>query len=790
MISRKRFSYLWIILIGLVSLGGLFLLVRGLQPDPPPARKFQKLLRSRRAAGRPNIILVTLDTTRADHLSIYGNKSVETPHLEQLAREGILFEQCVSSSPFTLPSHCSILTGLLPTYHGVRINGNTALADSHLTLAEKLGESGYRCGAFIGAFVLDGRWGLKQGFHHYDDQFDLEKYKRLDLGLVQRRGDVVVDAALHWMNEQKEVPFFAWIHLYDPHVPYEPPEPYLSRYSGRGMPGLYDGEIAFMDEQIGRIDRWMKELPHSADTVMALIGDHGEGLGEHGETTHGYYIYDYAVRVPLLLVTSIPRLQGIRVPAQVRTIDLYPTLLEAVGISLPEPLHGQSLLPLVFAPKQGQSRPAYSESLAPNIQFGWSPLYSLRKYPLKFIEAPRPELYELENDPGELSDIKLKRSVEMKRMQQELKRLIEETGRGAPPTQVADLDRETMNRLASLGYLGSTTTTASIESGQKLADPKDKYAVYEAVTQASEWIAQEKITEAVAVLENALREDPAITQARLFLATCYQKQKRLAEAKAQLDVILQSDSNHIQSLITLANILLQERKEDDVLAICRKAIAVDPKSSQAYMLIGDIYLGRKDYAEALPNVQKAVDIQPKMTQSRQNLAICLIGLHRYSEAETILRSIVAEHDRFPLARFHLALLQEEQGRFEEAKKLYREEIDHYPKAYNARFNYGKLLLREGDLPGYLSQMEEVISLAPQQPQGYLFLARGLVNDGIQLDRAEELVRKGLSLAGGDELLTLGYLLLADIYSRRGDADSAADALAKARRFQKQKGVTS
>jgi arylsulfatase A-like enzyme len=216
----------------------------------------------RRWAGlgvdKPNVVLITLDTTRADHLGCYGYPLPTSPNADALAARGVLFANASSVAPLTQPAHSSILTGMQPTYHGVRVNGATALGQSQEALAEVLSPRGYETGAFVGAFVLDGRWGLNQGFGHYDDRFDLKKYKHLDLGTVQRPGNEVMDAALAWLEGRKQGPFFAWIHLYDAHTPYEPPEPFLSKLGGRGLVGLYDGEIAFADEQVGRLSYWLR----------------------------------------------------------------------------------------------------------------------------------------------------------------------------------------------------------------------------------------------------------------------------------------------------------------------------------------------------------------------------------------------------------------------------------------------------------------------------------------------------------------------------------------------------
>ena len=252
---RPRRRLLLLALLGPLLAVAAVLLVPRFAGGPSGA----KISRSWAARGveKPNVVLITLDTTRADHLGCYGGTAAQTPALDALAREGVLFEQAAAAAPLTLPAHATIMTGMYPTYHGVRVNGNTALGDEQTTLAEVLAGQGYRCAAFVAAFVIDGRWGLKQGFEHYDDQFDLKKYKHIDLGAIQRPGNEVVDSALAWLEARKPGPFFTWIHLYDPQTPYEPPEPYRSQYAGRGMAALYAGEVAFMDEQVGRISSWL-----------------------------------------------------------------------------------------------------------------------------------------------------------------------------------------------------------------------------------------------------------------------------------------------------------------------------------------------------------------------------------------------------------------------------------------------------------------------------------------------------------------------------------------------------
>jgi arylsulfatase A-like enzyme/tetratricopeptide (TPR) repeat protein len=762
---------------GAVIVAALLWVVLGLHRSP--AKRVEGLW-AQRGVKKPNVILFTLDTTRADHLGCYGYPNVRTPNLDALAGQGVLFEQAASATPLTLPSHCTIMTGMYPTRHGVRINGNTALGDEQMTLAEVFSAQGYQTGAFIAAFVLDGRWGLKQGFQYYDDHFDLKKYKHLDLGAVQRPGNEVMDAALGWLEGQKDKPFFAWIHLYDPHMPYEPPEPYRSEYGPRGLTGLYDGEIAFMDAQIGRCVDWLARNSLVKNTVILLVGDHGEALGSHGERTHGFFIYDYAVHVPLIVVTPLPDLRGKRVASQVKTADVFPTLLELAGISSPGKAQGRSLLPTMFRPGRKDGVYAYSESLAPNLQFGWSSLHSLRTEHYKYIDAPAAELYDISQDGDEQTNLCQQHPDIARKMKADLDRLMAETSQGAPAPQAANLDKDTVERLAALGYLGAPVRAKKATGGSvPLADPKDKLQVFESVQRGGELIMEEKYAEAAAVLESALREEATIPQALLLLATSYKELGRKEEAKAKLDTVLKEDPENVQALISLANILIEDGRVEDAVALCKRTVAVDEKNVQAFMLMGEIYIVQKDNAQALPYLEKAVEIQPKLTQNRLSLAACLVELKQYDRAEPVLRDIVRENSKFPKAQYNLGLLLEGQGKWQESREAYSNEIAIHPQDFQAHFNLGRILLRLGDRAGYMSEMREVIKIAPKKAEGYLFLARGLLLEKAPLDEIQTAVEKGLSLAGTPDLQALGYFLMADVFNRRKQPDRARAALEKA-----------
>lgn len=748
----------------------------------PERREVVRRLWARHGVERPNLLLVTLDTTRADRLGAYGYRGADTPHLDGLAERGVLFTQAASPAPLTLPAHASIMTGTYPTYHGVRVNGNTALSRAQTTLAETLAQAGYRTGAFVGAFVLDGRWGLDQGFSEYDDRFDLRKFDRLDLAGVQRPANEVVDAALAWLAERGPEPFFAWVHLYDPHTPYEPPEPFRSRYGSRGLAGLYDGEIAFADQQLGRILSWLRGEDLEGETVVVVLGDHGESLGSHGEASHGYYVYDYALHVPLLVSVPLEGLRGVRVDSQVSSVDVLPTVLELLGLQAPEPIHGRSLVPAMLDPDGEREGVAYGESMAPRLQFGWSSLHSLRTTRYKLIRAPRPELYDLREDPDERTDVIAHEPLVAERLMARLDRLMAETARGAPEPESADLDRETLEGLAALGYVGGPVAAPDADASRPLADPKDKLEVFNAVQRAGELLGESDYAAAAEILEPALREEPRMPQARLMLGSAYSELGRAEEAKGQFDAVLKDDPQSVQALIGMANLLMGEGRGDDVIALCRRTLSLDERNTQAHVLLGEVYIGRGQPGQALPHFEQAVEIQPKLTQNRLNLAGALIDVGERDRAHELLRRIIAEYPRFPHAHFNLGLLLEERDRPLEARAAYEAEIAAYPDHYKARFNLAEILLRLGDLDGARGQLREVIRIAPGRAEGHLLLARSLLSEPAALDEVEGLVEKGLSLADTREMKALGWLLMADVYSRRREPDRMSEALAKARRY--------
>jgi len=412
-----------------------------------------------------NVLIVTIDTTRADVLSAYGANRVETPALDRLAREGVVFEQATSTVPLTLPAHCSLFTGLFPPHHGVRDNAAAALAEAPTTLAEALHAQGFRSGAFVGSAIVDARRGLDQGFDAYSDGQRENRNPKL-----RRPANVVVDEAVEWMTRQDASPFFAWVHLYDAHAPYSLPEPYRTMYED--VP--YLGAIAFIDAQLARLLKVVDQRRLAGRTLVVVVADHGESLGEHGEDSHGIFLYQSTLQVPMIV--RAPGLVPHRVSDVVRIVDIMPTVLDFVRVS-PPAMDGVSLLPLMTGKVEHVDLDAYSESLYPR-RFGWGELHALRAGRFKFVSAPRPELYDLEKDPTEQRNIYRQRTDLAAMMRATLERMSQSA---AVVHDSDDLDPEAAERLASLGYVGQTRGVRHDSPGEWLDDPKDCISAYNTI---------------------------------------------------------------------------------------------------------------------------------------------------------------------------------------------------------------------------------------------------------------------------------------------------------------------
>jgi arylsulfatase A-like enzyme/Tfp pilus assembly protein PilF len=728
-----------------------------------------------------NVVIVTADTLRADKLACYGNTGIATPHLDGLAASGVLFEHATTVTPLTLPAHSSIFTGTYPMYHGVRDNGGYYLDTAQITLAEILKEQGYSTGAFVAAFVLDSRWGLDQGFDRYFDDFDLSKYEQVSLDSVQRRGDEVLDKALEWMDTVRSQRFFSWIHFYDPHTPFDPPEPYRSRYQGVRW-GLYDGEVAFVDDLVGRLTDWLDDKGLSDNTIVVFMGDHGESLGDHREINHGFFIYDATIAVPLILKTPYRKLQGRRVDAQVRSIDVMPTLLDLLGFEAPEAVQGESLLDLCAGRDDDLGLVAYSESLYPRHHYGWSDLKSIRDGTFHFIDSPRPELYDVHADPSEKNNLAEVRPDEVRDLERRLEEIVERySAEGIEDKGPETLDRETEAQLAALGYLGGPSKI-NVDPTAPLADPKDKIEAFNLIKQAGSDSSEGRLEDAFAKIRRVLADDPNILEAHLILGNLYNKQNEPDKAIEAYKEALARDPEYKSALFSLATTYQEMGREDDAAAGFQRVLELDPRNSRAYIMLARIHANRKEHDQAVELLSKAVELGGEMAPTHNLMAECYIELGMLSEAEKEVLRALEMQEKLPTAHYNLALIREERGDIRGAIEAYEKEIEIAPKNDKAHFNLAKLYGSTGRPEKQMEHLLKAVEANEKLAEAHLYLAKMYLDRG-ELDHAVSSAKRGIELGPDREMAPLGHFILADAYNRLGRIREAEEEVAKAHRLQ-------
>ena len=569
------------------------------------------------AATGKSLLLVTLDTTRADHLACFGAKGAETPNLDALAARGVRFEQALACVPLTTPSHASLLTGLYPPDHGVRNNGEAPLAPEQATLAELLAARGYDTAAFVSAFVLDTRYGLDQGFAHYDDRMPRpEGATAGDTvfgGTTERPGNLTTDAFQAWLAARDgKRPFFAWIHYYDAHDPYLPPPPFDAKFRGRE----YAGEIAFVDSEIGRVLRALEDAGLASRTMVSVVADHGESLGQHGESTHGRTLYEEAMRVPWILAPAASDARevaggpgaGVAVTDVVSIVDVMPTLLDLLGSDTPEGLDGESLLRGPLA----RDRAVYLETLMPLFNNGWAPLFALRTRDLKYVKAPRAEFFRLTQDPFELSgaDPTVTEARELAR------RLEERLARWPDPLALLSRGRplapESAQALSSLGYTSAPSADGSIG----VLDPKDMLPAWETIERAirlrGEAVggdAPRKLAQALALIDGVLARSPrdraALEQRARVLTALGRLEEAATALRAYVAIRPSSDA-----YVFLAQLAQARGKPEEVEPLARAALELEPSHGGAYLALGNWRFARGEFALAITEYENALRVDP------------------------------------------------------------------------------------------------------------------------------------------------------------------------------------
>lgn len=715
-----------------------------------------------------NVVFITLDTTRWDAMGYAGAGGNPTPAIDGLARDGVRFENAVASVPLTLPSHSTMFTGLVPPRHGVRDNGGFVLDPRYVTLAERLQERGWATGGFVGAYVLDAKWGIAQGFDHYFDEFDLSKYKRISLGDVARTAGEVVDAAMPWLEANADRKFFAWLHFYDPHTPYEPPEPWKGRFQGRP----YLGEVAYVDAQIARVVNWLAARDLADRTVVVVVADHGESLGEHGEGTHGLFIYDATVKVPLVIRTPYAGTKGRTVRDVVRSHDLTPTILELLGLPGDAEMDGRSLAPLLAGGSLDELD-AYSESLYARHHYGWNELTALRAGRFKYIQAPRPELYDLEQDPGETENLFDERRSLADRLAGVLVDIAAEdvTAAGEP---TATVDPETRERLAALGYIGSFVATPRKE-GEMLADPKDKIEIFNLMFAANENAGKETPEETIARFEKVLAQDPNVLDAWIMLGNEYFKQRDYRTALEKYQRALAINPDYDLATINLASAYRSMGNYDAAVVGYERYLEKDPNNAYVIYQLGELYLDMERLDQAEQAFARAIALDERVASAENALGVVAYRRGDYEKAERHARAALAISPDAKLAHHNLALIAEQRGRFDVAKAEYQREIERQPDAWKAAFNLARLHEQLNERADAERAYRRALEIHPRFAEGYFYLAKFCLDTG-RLDEAVFNANKGLELGPRSEFAPLGHYVLADVYSRQGrHADAAREA---------------
>jgi choline-sulfatase len=724
-----------------------------------------------------NLLLISIDTLRADHLGCYGYRAAQTPRIDALAEGGLRFETATTVVPLTLPAHSSLMTGTFPAWHGVRDNGGFYLGDEQVTLAKVLRGQGYHTGGFVGAFVLDRRWGIAQGFDRYFDDFDLERFKDIfSMDAIQRPGGEVVEKALEWLTGHKDKPFFAWVHLYDPHTPYTAPEPFRSRFP-KNRNGAYDAEVAYADSLVGTLLDALTADGRLAETLVVVVADHGEMLGEHGEQTHGFFIYEAATHIPLIMAG--PGVPERTIPDQVRIVDVMPTVLDLLHVPIPKVVQGVSLMPLARGQHLGLI--AHSESWYPRYHYGWSELRSVQDGRMKYIRAPRSEEYDLQNDPTETVDLSKADPVRLASLARALDELETKSARAEAAQGPRPMDAETEERLAALGYIGGSLNPKNLVDRLR-GDPKDKIGLYNLIKEAAAQAAEDRLEEAIATLKQALTQDPDTVEAYMFLGNYLKKAKRPAEAIDAYRQALARDNDHQAALFLLAVAYKEQGRLEEAKAGFERALVLDPRNGKALWQLADLYMRKGQLQKAQAVIQDALARKVDEYRFLLKLGESQVEAKQFAEAEKSLKAALEQKPNLETARFNLGLVYEEMGRPQDAMASYRAELEIHPKAYRAAFNLAKLLENKGQGREAVDFYRKAVEIQPDFGTGQLYLAKALLDTG-DLQGAEEWAHRGLGHKPDPHLAPLGHYVLADVYNRLGRSADAERETAVARRLQ-------
>jgi arylsulfatase A-like enzyme/Flp pilus assembly protein TadD len=638
-----------------------------------------------------NILLITIDTLRADRLSCYGSLNPKTPNIDRLAEKGVLFSRAFANTSTTLPSHANILLGTTPNFHGVHENLNFIVNEELLTLAEHLKNNGYATGAFVGAYPLDSRFGLSQGFDTYDDLYS--RIHSVNLASLERKAEAVIESAFTWL-EGRRSPWFLWIHCWDPHTPYEPPEPFRTQY--REFP--YDGEVAYVDSALGKLFDHMEENNQLDSTLVILTGDHGESLGQHGEKTHGYFAYNSSTWIPLIFV--LPETPPRHVEYYVSHIDIFPTVCDVMGIEKPSFLQGTSLLPALKGKKLPE-RPIYFESLYPYYSRGWAPLkgYILKKK--KFINSPIPELYDLGRDFNELDNRIEQKNVA--KLRSTLQTIIENLTPSEKVDAVQAVDRKTRERLASLGYVSSVQTVQKKTFGTR-DDIKVLLPYINRSDEARNLYEDGKQDEAIELLKEILEERKDIDMVYKNLAAIYQEIGNTEGAISILEQGLNALPSSHEILIEYMKGLISVGQHDKVISTFEKSrIRETEYDPEIWSNLGTAYAGKGRFDEAIKAFEMGLSLDDKHPELYNNLANACYsyGLQSrdsflFSRCFEYYKKAIELDPGYAVPYYGLGHAYRQQGNLGGAVYCWEKALEADPNFRRARFDLAMAYLTSGD----------------------------------------------------------------------------------------------
>ncbi len=719
-----------------------------------------------------NLILISIDTVRDDALGLYNPKGAPTPALDRISSNSYTFTDVISQVPFTLPSHCTMLTGTYPMKHLVQENTRSSLSDSAITLAEVLKQNGYITAGFIGSIVLGASVGIGQGFDTYEDLFTLSDVKFADLGGIQKSAAEVYSSFRTWFGKKAPGKFFAFVHFYDAHAPYEPPDPFVPEIVT--PMSMYQGELRYVDSVIGRLFDEMNDKKVWEDTILVITGDHGEMLGEHKEMGHGYYIYQQALRVPLIVV--IPGKKGkTSIEKPVQLVDLMPTILDMLQIDTPKTVQGVSMMPLVEG-KQTGPRFAYSESLSGTQTFGTAPLRSIQDASYKYIDTARPELYDIRADILEEDNLIEQKKDLAGKMKSALQNVMARYSADVRETaEERKLSSEESEKLAALGYIGGSAASPQVNLTK---DAKDYIEYWTDISKINTFLKDGKFRECLELTARMRAADALPVTAQIFEARCYHGVGESQKSLAILEDVLKKDPENSQAISVAADAYARVGQPEKAIALYKQLV-----EKQRSMVALQNYarnmmaLGRKqevlDYVEKM---QKAGNLTEKEDEVVGEI---FVNLGENQKARPYLTRAVGNHPDGYKAYALLASVMDAQGETAPALALLEGAKDRFDQV-EFLLQLGVLYHKTRQPDRELETFRKMVQTHPKDPRGFFYLGKVLMDRGGNFQKALELAKRGLELKPVPEFQVFGNYLMADAYTNLGMDAKAQSFYAKAK----------